>query len=276
MAETAPLIGAHVGAHAEESDPLAEAAKRNADLVQFFLGDPQGWKKPPPRADADALRAAPIPLYVHAPYVINVATTNNRIRMPSRKILAQHAELAADIGARGLVVHGGHVGAGDDPQVGFDNWRKVFERDQFPLPILIENTAGGARAMARHVDAIARLWEALDGFHDRIGFCLDTCHFHAGGEELATVVERVLAITGRIDLVHANDSKDDFDSGRDRHENFGQGRIGLADLVAVVRAAGAPVICETPNGVEAQATDIEFLRQALGSAVGPGMSSAPA
>jgi deoxyribonuclease-4 len=117
--------------------------------------------------------------------------------------------------------------------------------------------------MARHLDAIARLWDALDGFGDRIGFCLDTCHFHAGGEELADVVERVTAITGGIDLVHANDSKDDFDSGRDRHENFGQGRIDLADLVAVVRQAGAPVICETPNGVEGQATDIEFLRTAL-------------
>jgi deoxyribonuclease-4 len=263
---TVPLIGAHVGAHAEEADPLAAAAQRGADVVQFFLGDPQGWKKPPPREDAPALKASEIPLYVHAPYVINVATTNNRIRMPSRKILAQHAALAAEIGAKGLVVHGGHVGADEDPQVGFDNWRKVFERDEFPLPILIENTAGGTRAMARHLDAIARLWDALDGFHDRIGFCLDTCHFHAGGEELATVVERVLAITGRIDLVHANDSKDAFDSGRDRHENFGSGRIALDDLVGVVRAAGAPVICETPNGVEGQSGDIDLLRERLGAA----------
>jgi deoxyribonuclease-4 len=269
MPEPRVLIGAHVGAHAEEADPVTEAAKRGADLVQFFLGDPQGWKKPPPRPDAEALRAAPIPLYVHAPYVVNVATANNRIRIPSRKILAQHAELAAGVGARALIVHGGYVDAGDDPQVGFANWRKVFERDQFPLPILIENTAGGTRAMARHLDAIARLWEALDGFHDRVGFCLDTCHFHAGGEELATVVERVLAITGVIDLVHANDSKDSFDSGRDRHENFGQGQISPEDLIAVVRAADAPVICETPNGVEGQTADIEFLRERLGVPTAP-------
>src|SRR3954454_623121 len=267
MADNVPLIGAHVGAHAEEADPLTEARKRGADLVQFFLGDPQDWKKPKPRADADVLRAADIPVYVHAPYVINVATTNNRIRIPSRKILTQHAELASNIGAAGLVVHGGYVNAGDDPQIGFANWRKGFEREQVPLPILIENTAGGTRAMARRVDAIARLWEALDGFHDRVGFCLDTCHFHAGGEELLTVVDRVLAITGHIDLVHANDSKDAFDSGRDRHENFGAGRISAEDLVGVVRAAGAPVICETPNGVEGQAADIEFLREHLGAPV---------
>ncbi len=247
-------IGAHVG----RGDPLQEAAARGADLVQFFLGDPQGWKKPEPREDAEALKAADIPLYVHAPYVINVATTNNRIRIPSRKILSQHAEAAAAIGAAGLIVHGGHVGAGDEPAIGFDNWRKTFERMEAPLPILIENTAGGERAMARRLDAIARLWDALDGFD--VGFCLDTCHAHAGGEELADIVDRVKAITGRIDLVHANDSKDSFGSGRDRHENLGSGQIAADDLVAVIAAAGAPVVCETPGGVEGQAADIEFLR----------------
>src|SRR3954454_22082078 len=106
-------IGAHVGAHAEETDPVTEASKRGADLVQFFLGDPQDWKKPSPRSDGEALRNSPIPLYVHAPYVVNVATTNNRIRMPSRKILEQHAEAAAAIGARALIVHGGYVNSGD-------------------------------------------------------------------------------------------------------------------------------------------------------------------
>ena len=67
-------------------------------------------------------------VYVHAPYVINVATTNNRIRIPSRKLLGQHAAAAAAIGAKGLIVHGGHVNASDDPAVGFDNWRKTFAR----------------------------------------------------------------------------------------------------------------------------------------------------
>jgi deoxyribonuclease-4 len=250
-------IGAHVG----RDDPLIEADKRQADLVQFFLGDPQGWKKPELPENADALRAAEIPLYVHAPYVLNVATTNNRIRIPSRKLLGQYADAAASIGAKGLIVHGGHVNVGDDPEVGFDNWRKTFDRAEFPLPVLIENTAGGERAMARRLEAIARLWDALEGFE--VGFCLDTCHFHAGGEELVDVVERVRAITGRIDLVHANDSKDAFGSGRDRHENFGSGQIDPDDLVAVVREAGAPVVCETPGGADGQAADIAFLRDRL-------------
>ena len=68
-----------IGAHTSGAKPLAEAAERDADLVQLFLSDPQGWKKPPPRADADELRSAEIPIYVHAPYLINVASANNRM-----------------------------------------------------------------------------------------------------------------------------------------------------------------------------------------------------
>ena len=173
-----------IGAHVDPTDPLAEAAARQAEAVQFFLADPQGWKAPKPREDAERLRAADVDLYVHAPYVINVATLNNRIRIPSRKLLLAHANAAAAVGAKGLIVHGGHVNAGQDVAVGFDNWRKTFayaaESGGFPLPVLIENTAGGDNACARHLDSLARLWVAL-GDHE-VGFCLDTCHAHAGVE----------------------------------------------------------------------------------------------
>jgi deoxyribonuclease-4 len=256
-----------IGAHVDQTDPLAEASGRSADLVQFFLGDPQDFKNVPviPGGDPAALKKAAakakIDLYVHAPYVINVATTNNRLRIPGRKMLAEQAEAAASIGAKALIVHGGHMNKGDDPQIGADNWRKTFERWTPPLPVLIENTAGGDNAMARRFDRLARLWDALDGYD--VGFCLDTCHAHAGGEELLGIVDRVKAITGRIDLVHCNDSKDDFDSGRDRHENLGAGNIDADAIVAVVEAAGAPVVCETPGGEQGQGADISFLRSRL-------------
>jgi deoxyribonuclease-4 len=247
-----------IGAHVDQTDPLAEARAREADLVQFFIGDPQGWKTPivPDLAHDDS-----VDFYIHAPYVINVATTNNRIRIPSRKLLAQQAEAAAAIGAKAVIVHGGHVLKGEDPEVGVENWRKTFERTQFPLQILIENTAGGDNAMARRFDRLARLWDAVGEYG--VGFCLDTCHAFAGGEDLTDVVERAKAITGRIDLVHANDSKGGFDSGQDRHENFGSGQIGLERIAAVIAAAGAPVVCETPGGPEGQAGDIAALRKTL-------------
>ena len=163
-----------IGAHVDPTDPLAEAATRDTDVVQFFLADPQGWKAPLPRADADVLRGADLDIYIHAPYVINVATLNNRIRIPSRKLLLNHADAAATVGAKGLIVHGGHVNAGDDPDAGFDNWRKLFAYAQgsggFATPILIENTAGGDHACARRLEALARLWDAVGEFG--VGFCL--------------------------------------------------------------------------------------------------------
>ncbi len=248
-----------IGAHVDQSDPVAEGLARGADLVQFFCGDPQSWKKAvaPEIGDLGGLD-----LYVHAPYIVNVASPNNKIRIPSRKILLDHATTAAGLGAKGLIVHGGHVTKGDDPAIGVENWVKTFERMEAPLPILVENTAGGEHAMARRFDALARLWDGIGGF-DNVGFCLDTCHAHAGGEDLLDVVDRAKAITGRIDLVHCNDSRDAFDSGADRHANLGEGQIDRELLLAVVAAAGAPVVVETPGGRDGQAADIAFLRGSL-------------
>ena len=260
-----------LGAHVDQTDPLAEARARDIGLVQFFLGDPQGYKGPEIAyaGGADGLRAdaeaAGIDLYVHAPYIVNVATTNNRIRIPSRKLLQQHVDAAADIGAKGLIVHGGHVNATDDPVVGFDNWRKAVEATDLKLPLLIENTAGGDNAMTRYLDRIRGVWAAIEGTEqaDRVGFCLDTCHAWAGGNALETVVADVLAITGRIDLVHGNDSRDAFDSGADRHANLGAGRIDPDLLVQVIRDAGAPVVLETPGGAEEHREDLAWLRARL-------------
>lgn len=260
-----------IGAHVDQEDPVAEAAARGTTVVQVFLGDPQSYRGPVVRypGGAAALRAAAeaagVGLYVHAPYPINVAATNNRIRIPGRKLLQQHLLAAAEIGARGVVVHGGHLGTDEDAATGFDNWRKCVDGLDLPVPLLIENTAGGDNAMARRLEAIDRLWEAIGraSGSERIGFCLDTCHAHAGGIELADAVGRIRAITGRIDLVHANDSRDEFDSGADRHANFGAGAVDAEALVAAVRAAGAPVVCETPGGVEGQSADIEWLRERL-------------
>ena len=257
------LAGMRIGAHVDSVDPVAAATARGAEVVQFFLTDPQSYAAPKPRPDAEGLRAAEVDIYIHSPYRLNVATTNNRIRIPSRKLLLQHAQAAAAIGAKGLIVHGGHVDRGGDLDAGLENWRKTFAyaaRDGgYPLPILIENTAGGDNACARRFSVLARLWDVIGEYG--AGFCLDTCHAHAGGEELLGIVDRVKAITGRIDLIHANGSKDPFNSGRDRHENFNAGEIEADAIVAVVEAAGAPVVCETP--ADGQGSDISFLRERL-------------
>jgi deoxyribonuclease-4 len=154
-----------------------------------------------------------------------------------------------------------------DPADGLENWRKAVERIERPLPMLIENTASGDGAMAKSLDAIGRLWETAAGaardHGENLGFCLDTCHANSAGIELADVVDRVKAITGRIDLVHCNNSRDEFGSGRDRHANIGSGTIDPSLLLAVVRAAGAPVVCETPDEGGGLAADVSWLKQHL-------------
>jgi len=249
---------ATIGIHLDSEAPVDEALARAADCVQFFVSDPQGWKIPPPGARAAKIAATSMTKYVHAPYTINLASGNNRIRIPSRKILSETCAAAAAFGATAVIVHGGHVTADDDPKQGFLRWRKALELLDSPVPLLLENTAGGDHAMARRLDTLAELWERIGDFG--MGFCLDTCHAHAGGEGLEDIVDRVKAITGRVDLVHANDSKDTAGSGRDRHENLGHGQIGLDAIAAVVTAAGVPAICETPGGVDEHRADIEALR----------------
>ena len=261
-----------IGAHVDQTDPLAEAAARQAPLVQFFLGDPQGYRGPEVayaggaeglRADAEA---AGVDLYVHAPYIVNVATTNNRIRIPSRKLLQQHVDAAASIGAKGLIVHGGHVNKADDPEKGFDNWRKAVEATDLKVPLLIENTAGGENAMTRYLERIGRVWDAIA--ERRAGA--------TGSGSASTPATRTPAATrsrpssttsagspGGSTWCTATTAATTFDSGADRHANFGAGTIDPELLAAVVRDAGAPVVCETPGGAAEHAADFAWLRERL-------------
>lgn len=247
-----------IGAHVSSEDPLAEARAVGAEAIQMFLGNPQSFEKPPPRADAPKLRKSKVPIYVHAPYRLNICHPNPRIRVPSRKTLAQTVDAAAEIGAEGVIVHGGH--AEDDPKEGPTRWWKVFEERKFPIRILIENTAGGTNAVARYVDQIELLWSRLEGFD--VGFCFDTCHAHSAGEDLSDVVQRVLKVVGKIDVLHCNDSRDAPGTGADRHTNIGEGKMDPEAIFAMIEAAAAPVVVfETPfPGV---GNDIAWLRGRL-------------
>lgn len=254
-------IGAHVGT----DDPIGEAKTLGIDHIQLFLADPQGWKGSifPHEDGAEGLKKAAkqakIDIYVHARYIINVATTNNKVRIPSRKLLQTDVDAAAAVGAKAVIVHGGHVTDGDDPQVGVDNWVKALAQLDMKVPVYIENTAGGKHSMARRLDSISRLWDAVGD--TGVGFCLDTCHAHAGGIDMGALADTIIGVTGRIDLIHCNDSRDAFDSGADRHANLGAGSIEMDNIINCLKTANAPIVLETPS--EGVAEDIALLRAAL-------------
>ncbi len=252
-----------IGAHVRGENPIEEAKTLGISQIQLFLGDPQSWKgviiPGDVTAEEFAKSAENIDVFVHARYLINVATTNNKVRIPSRKLLQTDVDTAASIGAKAVIVHGGHVTADDDPTVGYENWAKALDQLDMKVPVFIENTAGGSHAMARRVESIAKLWDRVGDFG--VGFCLDTCHAHAGGIDMGNLAETILGITGRIDLIHCNDSRDAADSGADRHANLGQGQIELDNIINCLKIANAPVILETPG--EGVAEDIALLAKAL-------------
>jgi deoxyribonuclease-4 len=113
--------------------------------------------------------------------------------------------------------------------------------------------------MARRLESIKGLWGAVGD--TGVGFCLDTCHAHAGGIDMGQLADTILGITGRIDLIHCNDSRDSFDSGADRHANLGEGSIGMDNIINCLKTAKAPIVLETP--FEGVAADLELLRTSL-------------
>ena len=164
-------------------------------------------------------------------------------------------------------MHGGHLGADEDAAKGFDNWRKCVDGLDLPVPLLIENTAGGDNAMARRLEAIARLWDAIGRRPGRRQRRLLPRHVprprrrqrprHASSTRCAPSPGASTSCTPTT-------RRDEFDSGADRHTNFGSGHIDGDALADVVRRPGRPSSCETPGGLEGQTADIAWLRERLG------------
>ena len=152
----------NIGAHIPSKNAIDEISYRKGDTFQIFISSPQMWKSPKPREDAEILQDFNGNIYVHAPYLINVATPNNKVRHPSRKLLKDTCKVASTFGAKGVVVHGGSVGEGGDINTGYDNWKKALEHvEGTGMKVLVENTAGGKNSVARYMDSIERLWEVI-------------------------------------------------------------------------------------------------------------------
>jgi deoxyribonuclease-4 len=251
-----PLIGSHV----ERANPIKGALERGASVIQINLSAPQSWRAPVLRGDEEEIISSGLSVFVHAPYLVNPASINPLLREKSRVCLQQQTKAAAAVGAKGLVVHGGHPTGSGKIEDGIAGWLEVLEGWEPEVPILIENTAGGSAAVARQIGALASLFDALRSAGHDAGFTLDTCHAHAGGMDPNDIIERCLSATGRLDLIHLNDSKDEFGSGRDRHENLGRGKIDPAWLIEVIKDSNVPVVVETPNGVMAMCEDVDWVR----------------
>jgi deoxyribonuclease-4 len=274
-------IGAHLFAGgALASRGLAYAREVGAEAVQVFVSNPRGWA----RADVDpavdeAFRVgcaeARLPVFVHAAYLVNLASPTETTRERSIVSLQHALARGRRIGARGVVVHAGSAVDTGARTGGLKLLREALlpmleaVGDDAPL-VLIEPTAGGGEPLAATVEDLGPLFLALDE-HPRLGVCLDTCHAFAAGHDVAVPggIRRLLNEVvrtvgrGRLRLVHANDSRDRLGSKRDRHANIGAGCIGaepFAELFRHPATSGVPVIVETPGGAAGHQADIAALK----------------
>ncbi|WP_245940879.1 deoxyribonuclease IV [Thermasporomyces composti] len=259
---------------------IRAATEIGAEAIQVFVGNPRGWAQSAGDPAQDhAFRAwceqAGIPVFVHAPYLVNLGSPTPETVRRSADAVAHNLARAAAIGARGVVVHTGScVSEGSYSQA----MRQLRDRllpllDALPPDgprLVLEPTAGQGRSLCAGVDDLPAYLDALDR-HPALGICLDTCHVFAAGADLdqrggmTRTLDRVVAYAGpdRLLLVHANDAKDPRGSYRDRHERIGRGHIGKAAFRALFRhpaMRGVPVIVETPGGKEAWREDIALLK----------------
>jgi deoxyribonuclease-4 len=270
---------APVGAHVSVAGGLARALPRAADIgaetVQVFLASPRAWAPPPPDPEGDAAFAAAceLPVFVHAPYLINFGSPSAETLARSGEALAFSLRRAAAIGARGVVLHAGSAVLGHRWADAMAQVRAAVLGTLDAVPeaprLLIEPTAGGGGALASDAGSLAAYLDALER-DERIGVCLDTCHMHAAGADLSTPAGFAAALRayaraagpGRIGLVHVNDSRDPVGSKRDRHESIGSGTIGLEPFAALFRTPATgrvPMVVETVD--TAQAADVAAVKK---------------
>jgi deoxyribonuclease IV len=259
----AALIGAHVSVAGGLHRAIATAAGLGAEVIQVFVANPRGWAAPAvdPAADAAFAASCPVPVFVHAPYLINFGSPSPATRERSAAALRFSRARAAAIGARGVVVHAGSAVLGhrrsDALALVRSGLLPVLDAGPDAPPVLIEPTAGGGGALASDADSLADYLDRL-GRDERVGVCLDTCHMHAAGHDLSTPTTFARALRayaraagpGGLGLVHVNDSRDPAGSCRDRHAALGRGTIGLAALGALFTTPASrrlPMVVETAD-----------------------------
>ena len=287
-----PLLGAQLSTSGGWSRVPERALAIGAEVVQTFSSNPRVWPISPPDSQslfelAAALRRHRLPLFMHAIYLINPASPDEKLRQRSTAALT-HALTTAALGeAAGVVTHlGSHRGEGFDKatpwvletlrtaraQAERDAAVLILERSPaatpsadtpFPLPpILLETGAGSGATVGGTLAELQTLLASLDTLDDNspmhFGLCLDTAHMHAAGYPLheedglahlvAELEERDLL--RRLRLVHLNDSASELGSRRDRHANPGEGRLTHTGMMRLVRhpsLAHIPFVLEVPG-----------------------------
>ncbi len=262
-----------LGAHESVAGGLAKAFERatidGCAALQIFTKNSNQWRDPEVTDDQIAFfRAAHaasggIPVMAHTSYLINLATDKADILAKSRDALVAEVNRCSGLGVAYAVLHpGAHLGAGEDIGVArtVESLDEVHERTTgASARILIENTAGQGTCVGHRIDHLAEIFARVK-HPERLGVCIDTQHTFAAGYDISTPdgyaktfedLDRAVGIA-RICAFHLNDSKKPLGSRVDRHENIGEGLLGLG---LFWRLANDPRFAKIPAVVETEARD---------------------
>ncbi|MBI5309869.1 MAG: deoxyribonuclease IV [Actinobacteria bacterium] len=234
-----------IGAHVSTSGGLYKAVERGIDTgstaIQIFNQSPRMWR--PTAFDEEdfatfreKMADSPIDaVVIHAIYLINPGTFDKELEQKSLTALTHALTVGDAIGASGVVLHPGPVMKGQEYGPTTENIAKLCKKalaGTEKCKLLLENAAG-KNAVGCKFEQLADLLELLGG-DDRVGVCIDSCHSHAAGYDVRSVeavtetvdeLDRTVGLD-RLGCIHLNDSRDEYASHRDRHENLGDGLIG--------------------------------------------------
>jgi deoxyribonuclease-4 len=234
------------------------------------------------KADEEFIRKAQemdITTYVHAPFLINLGSPTEGTYKNSLASTEYSLRRGKDIGALGVVIHTGS--AVDEAHVK-KAWQQIHDgmmpilealSDDAPS-LLLEPTAGQGQSLVKKLDDLENYLKALE-YHPKVGICLDTCHVFAAGHDIAKkggmteTLDLLVEIAGveRFQLVHANDSMDVCGALKDRHQNLGDGFIGIDPFKEMLKhpaIANAPLILETPGEEPEHGKEVALLKKLRG------------
>jgi len=248
----------------------AEALKINC--FQIFLSSPRVWDVKVPEANKEEIFKRKVNSYkfcnVHAPYLLNFATPNAVLFEKSVKRAVEDMRIMNRLGIQFYVVHPGSSGI----ENGIDRIREAINIVLGEVKegvLLVENLSGEKNDWGKNIDEIVGI---VDGFGDRVGVCLDTCHLFSSGIDIRNVKRfdeffRLLEKNGllsKVKLIHANDSKKPLGSKIDRHEHIGEGEIGLVGFFNLLHHdffKKLPYILETPKEGNADERNLKALKK---------------
>lgn len=253
-------IGAHVSMAGGHITALTKAHDMGCNALQFFSASPKGFffaKLTDQQIDNFRKKKEELaidPIYFHASYLVNFANTE-RLGQLSVQLLVNELKLASKMGVRGSIIHlGSYKTNGNDTSHLCENIQKTLDKIPDDVVFIIENA--GNRKIGLKIEEIGEIVKTLND--PRIKVCLDTCHLHAAGYDLQTeeTMNSFLDMfdehvgLDRLELWHINDSRDPFESLRDRHENLGDGEVGtqvFQNIVNNPRTKHHPFVLEVPG-----------------------------